>query len=794
MKKLSLFALLLFGLILLGACNENDKEEPINYVLAISDITLTKGETITINHTLTPAAFAQVSFEVVSQTPSNTVSIVGNTLSALEVGTASIKATATNMPGASVTFSVDKTFNVTVEPIPVVDGQFILNGGFEFGLNEWTVVSLYDDQAYGTQVVDNYPHSGDAALNLWYDNNEDGLGDPLDLKLSQTLQNVPTGTYLFSLWYQGTTTSITLRVLEGEVVLATETFSGYDFQPVPENNGYVNYGLELTLASTKTLTVEIIVVGPEEVWGYIDDVSFQLGTLDDLEVVPSSGEEGFTNFITGGAFNSLAPWTVSVTGPATNKTASLSSGRLSIWADGQATYRISQMVELIDETYNLAIYFNGGELGTEFNVDEAYIYVLQGETLHKVNLTPEGWGSGEMKRIELSDVALNGTVEVGIYINFIGGGNNWINLDNFVLWSYNIAISEADLAAAEAVTNLINSLPSVMDLTLEDEADVVAAREAYEALTALQKSFVQHLDILVALEAALEDLAFGQVIAQFNAVGNFTSPDWSLSAIGWTALGGSLWTRDNWPHTGAQNYDMFHNSSALQGSITKTVSGLSAGNYRFSIYLAGGDLTSITLFADESENLTTITGAYAKYSLDFTVLEGESVDLGVRVVRPSTSGWISIDTASLEVVLPSALDVFNTYYDFTSPDWSLAAMGWTVVGGSAWTRDNWAMTGTQNYDMFNNVTVLEASITKTAYDLPAGTYAFRVYAAGGDLGVVSIHLGDSVQEITLTGSYAAYDVIHNHLGGDVVVKIEVTRPSTSGWVNFDAAYILNAGA
>ena len=51
-----------------------------------------------------------------------------------------------------------------------------------------------------------------------------------------------------------------------------------------------------------------------------------------------------------------------------------------------------------------------------------------------------------------------------------------------------------DQAAADAVTEQINSLPAADALTLEDKAAVEAAREAYEALTDAQKQYVDRRD------------------------------------------------------------------------------------------------------------------------------------------------------------------------------------------------------------------------------------------------------------------------------------------------------------
>lgn len=432
MKKIGLWMILLTSIIMLIACQEGFK-----VTLTIDDIVITKGSTEEIDYLLTPAGtFGVISFEIVSSDPVGAISIVGTTLTAHEVGQVTVKATITNTPNAEQKFTATKQFSITVEGIPLPAGEYVANGGFEYGTNEWVITSLYGPSAYGTQVVDNYPHSGEAALNLWYDDNQDEESDPLDLTLSQVVQNLTDSMYLFSVWYQGTATSIELRIKNGNILLESQLFSGFDYVSVPDHQGYVNYGIVIDLSGLSSLTIEIHILGNAGAWGYLDDVSFKKGTLDDIVLPPATGEEGYVNFIEQGGFGSLTPWTVHITGAASSKQATLSSGRLQIWANGVARFEIKQNVTLTAGTYQLAIYLNGGVIGTEFNASEAYIYVKQGETLHTLDLTPEGWGTGVMKRIELSNLSLSGEIEVGIYIDFTSGSNNWINLDNFSLWSY----------------------------------------------------------------------------------------------------------------------------------------------------------------------------------------------------------------------------------------------------------------------------------------------------------------------------------------------------------------------
>ena len=68
-------------------------------------------------------------------------------------------------------------------------------------------------------------------------------------------------------------------------------------------------------------------------------------------------------------------------------------------------------------------------------------------------------------------------------------------------------IDERETQAAGAAAALIEAIPA--EVTLEDEAAIIAAREAYDALTEAQKAKVTDYDKLLAAEAALAKLKFG---------------------------------------------------------------------------------------------------------------------------------------------------------------------------------------------------------------------------------------------------------------------------------------------
>lgn len=657
MKKLFVLGLLVIGVLTLSGCKEDapvkddDDDTPVEITLNISidDIELFKGDTETISYTTDPAnTSGNMTYDIVSSTGDTIVSISNGVITGINTGEVTVEATFTNKSNSNELFTATTTFIITVSPTVPGDGNYILNSSFEDVLEHWNIDSTYGSTAYGTEIVDNFAHSGELALNLWYDNDADSVGDELDITLHQKLEGLVDGNYLFSLWYQGVATSIKMTVKDGDTVLATETFSGYDYLAVPDNHEYVNYGILIPIDGITVVDVYIEIEGQAEVWGYLDDVTFKEGTLDDLEEAPPSGEEGYINFIMDGNFTSIDAWTVDITGHASNKTATQSSGNITLWSDGPALFEIHQLVTLSEDTYNLAIYLNGGEPGVEFNSDEAYVYVKDDTATYTINLTPEGWGSGVMKRVVLEGIELQGEVEVGIYVSFTSGSNNWINLDNFTLWSYNIEVNESDISAANEADTLINNLPDLESLTLDDEDSVIAARSNYDSLTETQKMYVTGLQKLEQAEGKIVLLKQSSVFEEFNLDGTFETDDWLLETIGWTVTGGNLWTDGNWPYEGSMSYDMFKEQSVLEASMTHEVT-FPAGTYEFKMYLSGESITSITVtIGDTTETLTvTSSEAYVPDSFTFTVPEG-TLDVTITVVRDSTSGWVQIDSISLD--------------------------------------------------------------------------------------------------------------------------------------------------
>jgi len=430
MKKKNLWSLFLLMGVLIGC---GDKT-----TLMIENQTMMVGETKEVTYTLNPTGlFAQTSLELVSETTTGLLEITGMSLRALKEGVATLKGIAENMPGASTTFKATKNFTVTINPIVAPEGDFIKNGGFEFGLNEWTFDPAYE---YETSAPDNVPHTGEFMLNLWFDEDGDEVSEDMDMTLSQEVSSLPIGTYLLALWYKGTATSITLSIFDGDTELVFEEFNGYEYRQVPEHEGYAQFGLEFTQATVITIKVVIHVLGISGFWGFIDDITLKVGTIDDLILPPANPETGYVNHIPNGAFVDGEGWSVQITGTlGAGEGVNFNSGKMRIWTKGPATLKISRIITLTSETYNMCIYLNGGVAGSsEYSALHSYAYVGTGEAMQTLAITPTGWGDGTLVRTEKSNLQLSGEIEIGVFIQFDGGTNNWIDLDDFTLWSYNI--------------------------------------------------------------------------------------------------------------------------------------------------------------------------------------------------------------------------------------------------------------------------------------------------------------------------------------------------------------------
>ena len=93
---------------------------------------------------------------------------------------------------------------------------------------------------------------------------------------------------------------------------------------------------------------------------------------------------------------------------------------------------------------------------------------------------------------------------------------NWAEAGHCGQYKPDLEQEEADQNTAKEVEEMIDALPD--EVTLQDEAAVNAARDAYDALTKAQKAYVGNLDKLLQAEKSIIDLK-----GDGNNTGNNTS-------------------------------------------------------------------------------------------------------------------------------------------------------------------------------------------------------------------------------------------------------------------------------
>ena len=318
MKKMTWLAVFILLFMVLAACRGDGLEE-VEAVLSIDDIILVEGQSHIITYTITPSNLlshdVDITYLIMDQSPRGygVISMsdhhLGRQLVAQEAGTATIKAVAVNTLGSDYVFHAETTFTVTVVVAVDEDHEHVRNGGFEQGLQSWTLTSSDESASYDALVVSGDAHSGETVCHLMfaYDETIDG---PVTITMSQLLADVPAGTYWFSLWYQGNVFSLTMTVKIGDQVVSTKTFSGEYEEAVPGQNGYVDFGIEVVVETESEVLIEIHVTSdnvytPYDTWAFLDTVSF-------IDRILLRGDE----YVINGMFDDgLDNWTITSSDP-----------------------------------------------------------------------------------------------------------------------------------------------------------------------------------------------------------------------------------------------------------------------------------------------------------------------------------------------------------------------------------------------------------------------------------------------------------------------------------------------
>ena len=110
---------------------------------------------------------------------------------------------------------------------------------------------------------------------------------------------------------------------------------------------------------------------------------------------------------------------------------------------------------------------------------------------------------GGVQKVKMSNPSVSERIPIPVtdYIAIGSDDNIYYTQGKAALYMYPVAITDADRQAAAAMDAAF--VPLKNNTTLESEADIKAARAAYEALSWTQKGLVQNLDILVAAEIDL---------------------------------------------------------------------------------------------------------------------------------------------------------------------------------------------------------------------------------------------------------------------------------------------------
>lgn len=180
----------------------------------------------------------------------------------------------------------------TDEPVEeaTVTKEFIVNGGFETDIwtdSSWSVSSETRDAIGSTGAVAQFLYASNdyiianadlAALNYWYDSAAAG-GNTV---LTQTISNLPAGTYTLSGNLMGASTTMTLSVAGAE---AAVTATGW--------NNWVGATTTFQISEAQTnVLLTITASGSAGSWGYLDGISL-MGTVaeDDAIIDEEPGDE-----------------------------------------------------------------------------------------------------------------------------------------------------------------------------------------------------------------------------------------------------------------------------------------------------------------------------------------------------------------------------------------------------------------------------------------------------------------------------------------------------------------------
>ena len=385
-----------------------EKPEPS---ISVDDIIIDEEDSVEIIVNFSDMIEESVEYEV--ENPA-IAEISGGYLTALSAGETTVTVTSES--------GVTCTFNVTVNAIERLSAieKFNLMGAFESSLNqlEWVVS---DENVAASNAVDF--RSGANALRL-YGGYDDATASSLDFNVSLTanLGGIEAETHSISyyIWQTGT-------------VNVTITINGEEYIPTwyKKDGNFDRYVVEF-VPSAEANVITITIVGTEQPWASIDDLTIVKGIVNDPDIAFSSvtlkANEQFdlSNLVyqTTPADLPLTELTYSVTGSASIvNNATLVAGAEA----GSATLTVSGKVNGVDFTQEIAI----------------SVVVATDETLEAIN------GFNEIGSFENSEKTFTTTGTIGGILQESGTTNHRYEVDNQGNSTYTVKL-ETTLTGLEA--------------------------------------------------------------------------------------------------------------------------------------------------------------------------------------------------------------------------------------------------------------------------------------------------------------------------------------------------------
>ena len=657
---------------------------PYHFDVNVRDVSLRVGESLSLDYELTPIGFAsQHTYTLLETNPSECISLDGDVIKALEVGTASIRLDVFNMEKAKYAFNISKTFKVTVTQPPKEEGEYFLNSSFEYDFYGWELKPDDVNKQYTNFVVNNTTHTGDCALNLWSrsDGATEGISDYLDLEVSQTVKVDKSSTFLYSLWYKGDNDSLTMKVSNEDAIMNEEEFDLTKFSKLVDEgqNGYAQYGIELSLLENTSYSFSFhIETERTSNWGFIDDVSLKEGSLEDL-IRPENMGDDEHNFVNNPSFENDLTGLINLGDEVTRATTF--GTFVSCYGATGGTYEMYQEVKNLPKlTYKACMSVIGsGEYTAK--TTECYFYIADsdGNILYKEDFTIPSY---EWHRVAMDNLELEGDVRIGVRV--VATSRVYVGFTDFRLFSIGYQYIE------KSDTSLTDIKIANKDVVVEENRMYVVLDDgSYENLVASKSDAISFISATLGEKAIIDRAVFDEVnriLTITVKAENGDTKDYQIEVIkeseniNWESIdivnpdfedGMNGWKVINLNDGNITSSNGINSSKAINlynniidqneyACVYQEIEGIHVGDkikvscYISTYYNSNGNkndcFSSIKLYLGnqevEMDSVSTANSSFILYSATFTVTEAVS-SFGIKLLAMRDGYWGYIDSFSL---------------------------------------------------------------------------------------------------------------------------------------------------